>query len=39
MRNLGIRERGKSRIMSTEIKFKRTAKYSWQYYSTNEDIY
>jgi hypothetical protein len=33
-----IRENGKSRITSAEMKFMRTAKYSWQDYNTNEDI-
>jgi len=32
-----VREHGKSR-MSAEMKFMRTAKYSWQDYNTNEDI-
>jgi hypothetical protein len=34
----GIREEDKARIMSAEMKFlRRTAKYAWQDYITNED--
>ena len=33
-----IREQGKSRITSAEMKFmRRTAKYTWKDYETNED--
>jgi len=36
---LAIRERDKSRLTSAEIAFmRRTAKYTWQDYNTNEDI-
>jgi len=34
-----FRERDKARITPAEMKFKRrTAKYTWQDYNTNEDI-
>jgi len=33
-----IREHGKSRITSAEMKFMTTAKYTWQDYESNEDI-
>jgi hypothetical protein len=34
-----IKEQDKSRITSAEIKFvRRTPKYTWQDYKTNEDI-
>jgi hypothetical protein len=33
-----IGEKDKYRITSAEVKFMRTAKYTWQDYKTNEDI-
>jgi len=33
-----IREQDKYRVMSVEMEFMRTAKYTWQDYKTNEDI-
>jgi hypothetical protein len=39
MRNWPIKEQDKYRITSAEMKYrKRTAKYTWQDYKTNEDI-
>jgi hypothetical protein len=37
--NWAIRKQAKSRLTSTEIKLtRRTAKYTWQEFKTNEDI-